>query len=837
MLGGCHAKRLVLAVLVAACASTGLAGATISPDVVNDNPPVTLEFSITNDGGQTNEVTIKSPLTNGGSEAFYILSENEVDAPQGWNITLLNRDGDGTNDAVRLTDNTLSGGGSLSVNITYSGAGPQGQSFGVNLSNGESYSGTIFVDGTAPQVSSKEPTRVNLTDDRPSIEASFSDGQGIGVDTAELRLFLDGTDITDNSSFSTTSASYDPTDDLAEGRHNVSLYLVDRFGHDRWVNWTFSLAVAPLLRNPRPTGVITEQRPTFEATYLDPSALATDSSSDTHYWFHGTRYDGGDETFSTEKINDTAWYVRLDTPVELSDGFHWINLTAQDSNGNTATLDWNVTVDTTPPVFDSISVSDGDTYTGDMPIFVTASDATTNVTRVTMEIADEEDEVSEEIQDEFRGHIDTTEVGDGTHTLEVTAYDAAGNTRTRRFEVTVDNKEPRITYTDLFPDPTNVPPRLQVTARDDATQVLAAEYYIGDDPGTGQANPLTVTKRNELETTFEETIDVNDLENGNYTLHVRVKDGVQHWSETREISFALDRSLKAAIAFASVPAIRSTQGISTTTRIDIKNTGKVPGKVNLSVDAPFPAQVVKNNRLLQAGATRAFYVNVSVPENTSIGNYTVDLVASTSSTLANTSTTLVVEADEETRAAINGTFSDLEQRIERLQERKNNWKKQLSDHVIQNITERIADLNSTLQQAQDSMEVGNYRYARSVADDLAANVEEARGDLDTQIRQFKQARNRRNIIIVAIALIITTAAVLWHRYTPPEEGFRGEAERFIHRPGGKHPLQVRGEEVLERLRERLEHRKEQAARLMRDYRSDRGDEEEPEGWGGYSPEA
>lgn len=62
-----------------------------------------------------------------------------------------------------------------------------------------------------------------------------------------------------------------------------------------------------------------------------------------------------------------------------------------------------------------------------------------------------------------------------------------------------------------------------------ANEITAVEYFIGDDPGIGNANPLSITAGNSLNVVFE--IPINELEeNTIHHLHLRVKDSDDKWS-------------------------------------------------------------------------------------------------------------------------------------------------------------------------------------------------------------------------------------------------------------------------------------------------------------------
>lgn len=839
---GSTVKSVVLAAAVLLLLPAALSGITVDPAMEPDSAgDIEYRFEITNDGdeGSTAErlfMLFPTAASPSSTDPFEV-AEEDVEAPSGWMVErVFSRGGGAEQDTVVLSDGSLAEGESLTVNITPDRNAVGGYPFDVNLSNGDVYSQNVFIDGKAPRVLSRSPTTDNLTESSVDLVAEYTDGDGVGVDESSVRLRVNDREIDASPEENILETTINDTV-TAEGQNNVSLLLVDDYGYSAWRNWTFGLAVDPILDEQSPTGIMQDDSPQIEVRYRDPSPL---DASGTTVAIDDQSHGSEDSDFSTTDDDGATW-IRYDLPYSLEDGDHDVTVTAADDKGNSQMLSWTFTVDTTPPEIDSISVSDGDTYREDMPVFIDASDATTEVDRVEIEVGDETETVSEEVQDEYRGRIDTTELADGDHTLTVTVYDTAGNSREEEYGVTIDNDPPDITYTDLFPDPTNVAPGLEVTGEDTATQVIAAEYFIGSDPGQGDGEPLSIEERQGLETSFAATVDITDLEDGTYELGVRVKDNVQHWSDVEEIGFRLDRSLQAALAFQDIMPVRLRQGENGQTRIDIKNTGKVPGQVNLSAEAPFQTLVVQNDRLIRPGETRSFHLNVSVPIDAELSNRTLNLTARADTTMTNASTRLIVEANEKTRADIESRLDDITEDLKSLRDRRDRWRRQVDDAVIENVSGRIDELQSAVEEIEQAIEQDDYRTAQAGVSGVPAEIEDAGQQLQEGIQQYQEAKQRRNMILAVLAVLIALGIVAWYRYRPPPEGYDGEEDRFtVREDGDKHPLQVRGEELLHRLRARAEDAIEKMRQRMMDVdvSADQGtDTEEDEGWGGYSPDA
>ncbi|MDB4667067.1 hypothetical protein OAF08_00920, partial [bacterium] len=61
--------------------------------------------------------------------------------------------------------------------------------------------------------------------------------------------------------------------------------------------------------------------------------------------------------------------------------------------------------------------------------------------------------------------------------------------------------------------------------------IVAAEYYLGDDPGEGNGVVLSLSEGNSLTAAFE-SVDISlvGLDPGTYDVGVRVKDDEDRWS-------------------------------------------------------------------------------------------------------------------------------------------------------------------------------------------------------------------------------------------------------------------------------------------------------------------
>jgi hypothetical protein len=103
-------------------------------------------------------------------------------------------------------------------------------------------SSTIQVDNQPPSISSTTPDmngRVNNL--RPNITAVFDDQSGTGVDSNAVRLVVDGKDVTNDATITSSLLAYKPNNELTAGRHQVDLEVRDRAGNRATKTWTFNI--------------------------------------------------------------------------------------------------------------------------------------------------------------------------------------------------------------------------------------------------------------------------------------------------------------------------------------------------------------------------------------------------------------------------------------------------------------------------------------------------------------------------------------------------------------------------------------------------------------------
>ncbi|MEM4488443.1 MAG: Ig-like domain-containing protein, partial [Desulfurococcaceae archaeon] len=227
-----------------------------------------------------------------------------------------------------------------------------------------------------------------------------------------------------------TSTSYTFTN-LAEGTHTVEVKAVDRAGNAQIASVQFGVDLTP------PTVTITSPASGSYIPSRDVTVTWTGSdglSGIDHY-----------EVRCTNSTWDSGWInagtATSYTFVNLSDGQYTIYVKAIDRAANAAVDYITITVDTTPPYVHIDAPTDGAYVRGTVTIQVTWNDA--NPDKCELYI-DGTLKYTWTTAGTVTYNWDTTQVADGSHTIEAKAYDKAGNTASHSITVIVDNTLPTV---------------------------------------------------------------------------------------------------------------------------------------------------------------------------------------------------------------------------------------------------------------------------------------------------------------------------------------------------------------------------------------------------------
>lgn len=97
-------------------------------------------------------------------------------------------------------------------------------------------------DITPPRIFNIEPKEDAILDEtvtKPTIRAEYEDPSGI--DTNSIQMFIDGIDVTENTTITEENITYTPEEDLKLGNHTVMVRVKDNKGNEVSKTWTFTI--------------------------------------------------------------------------------------------------------------------------------------------------------------------------------------------------------------------------------------------------------------------------------------------------------------------------------------------------------------------------------------------------------------------------------------------------------------------------------------------------------------------------------------------------------------------------------------------------------------------
>lgn len=256
---------------------------------------------------------------------------------------------------------------------------------------------------------------------RPTISAEYVD-EGIGINQTNIKLFVDGVDVSSQIQASQNKVTYMPAQPLSDGLHKVKLDIDDKAGNPSTVTWTFTLHTQP------PKIKITSHT---QNQYVNKSPVLVTGSVD--------------DARVRVVVNGIAAIVEkgvFSAKVNLIEGSNTVTAVAADPFGNTGTDSVALTLDSKPPTVEITSPSPNsllNTRTVTVSGIVDKKAAAVTVVSAQTGTQPSAAETS-------NGAFTAKDVAlaEGVNTITVRAVSSAGNVGTTSIRVTVDTVPPRI---------------------------------------------------------------------------------------------------------------------------------------------------------------------------------------------------------------------------------------------------------------------------------------------------------------------------------------------------------------------------------------------------------
>jgi hypothetical protein len=365
---------------------------------------------------------------------------------------------------------------------------------------------SFTVDTTAPTIDLGGPAPGYLSTSTVLVTWVASDNNGL----AGIKVYLDGgAPITLGANATSTTLT-----GVSDGSHNIRVQAIDLAGS------TASDSVDVTVDTAAPTASLSAPTPSqvFGTSSVQLTWTASDATSGIDHF--EVRLDGGTPiTVPAGTLTHTF--------TGLSDGSHTVDLRSFDRAGNTVLVSVAVTVDTVAPTASLTAPTPSQLFgTSSVQLTWTASDATSGIDHFEVRL----DGGTPVTVAAGTATYTFTSVSDGSHTLDLKAFDRAGNTVLVSVAVSVDATAPTVSIVGPANGAVISSPSSTVTwTASDATSGID-HIEIRVDGGTAQTLSAGAT-----------TDALNGLSDGAHTLNVTVVDKAGH-SSSKTVSFRVDTS-------------------------------------------------------------------------------------------------------------------------------------------------------------------------------------------------------------------------------------------------------------------------------------------------------
>jgi hypothetical protein len=262
---------------------------------------------------------------------------------------------------------------------------------------------TVLVDTTAPSVEITAPVDGATVGTEVTVEWTADDGSGSGVEPAEVRI--------DEGTWTVASGSSHTFTGLTSGEHTVDVRVMDGAGNEGTDSVTFT--------------VISDTTPPTVSITSPTNGSSLASSSVTVTWAASDGTGSGIDTIEV-KLDSGAWTAATGTSrafLALAEGSHTVSVRVTDNAGNAATASVTFMVDTVDPTLTITSPEVGsETEETSVTVTWTCTDTGCGIDRIEVCI-----DGGSYVSVGTASQRTFSDLAVGDHTVDVRAYDRAGN--------------------------------------------------------------------------------------------------------------------------------------------------------------------------------------------------------------------------------------------------------------------------------------------------------------------------------------------------------------------------------------------------------------------------
>jgi len=293
---------------------------------------------------------------------------------------------------------------------------------------------TVTTDNTKPRAEiTAPPPNTIVTGGTLTVTGTATDAN---LDFWEVTVDGGTTGVSNPTGTGTVVNSIIDTTLYNEGNHTIKLAVFDKAGNEGDATVTFIIDK---------TGPLIDITAPIEDAFVKAIVAITGTAKDPNLKDWVIKIDGvldfPNNTGTVEAISanwDTR--VKISGNPKFPDGPHTINVTATDKAGNITNFTRKVKVDNTPPKINNVK-PEKDTFVGDT-VAITATIEELFLDKWTVTVDGQEIDGGTGNTSEVDVTWDTTNFGEGNHTIRIQAIDKAGNITNSDVVVTIDRTPP-----------------------------------------------------------------------------------------------------------------------------------------------------------------------------------------------------------------------------------------------------------------------------------------------------------------------------------------------------------------------------------------------------------
>lgn len=380
----------------------------------------------------------------------------------------LNRSLNGSVDSELLAD------GSYSLDIV--AEDQEGNRNSVNLE--------INIRNKPPQITVFSPSN------NSAIAGNMDIYAGVDVDTSSSEYFLE------NQTGEVVSGEFNTslnTSVFRDGNYNISYTATDQF------NNTAEKKIRVELDNTPPIVNLTEPSLDFLNEVFKVEAVWKDNLNTVEKHNYILSDSNGDITSGS--LNDT-----LDS-TSYSDGNYSLTYAVEDSLENRRTIQKQVRIDNTPPNISSVTVSDGEVFSGNFTVNAQTNDSS-GVENSSYTLRNGS---GNQLSGSLGEKIVSDDYSDGDYTLQIKVWDVAGNQENKSYDLTLDNTRPELQP--FLPEKdSNISGSFQIEAAavDNSSDIASLKFQVN-----GSSN---------ISGDLNSSIDSTNLQNGEHIVFYTAED-------------------------------------------------------------------------------------------------------------------------------------------------------------------------------------------------------------------------------------------------------------------------------------------------------------------------